>query len=262
VENGLKPGQISFNDDAILLLIDSYTSESGVRSLEREIGSLCRNVATLIAKKQRRKVTITKKRVTEVLGPIKYESEVAMRSGKPGIVTGLAWTPVGGEILFIESLSVPGKGELSITGQIGEVMEESVRAAFTLIKSMTARYGIEEEAFKDYDYHIHVPAGAVPKDGPSAGVGMFTSLLSLIINRKVRHDIAMTGEITLQGLVLPIGGLKEKILAAKQAGINKVILPFRNKKDMPDVPEDAKKGMEFVFVKNVREVANEAILFD
>jgi ATP-dependent Lon protease len=149
---------------------------------------------------------------------------------------------------------------LSITGQIGEVMEESVRAAFTLIKSMSRKYGINDEAFKDFDYHIHVPAGAVPKDGPSAGVGMFISLLSLIMNQKVHHDIAMTGEITLQGLVLPIGGIKEKILAAKQAGIKKVILPARNKKDMPDVPAEAKKGMEFVFVKNVREAAREAII--
>ncbi|MFI4912755.1 MAG: endopeptidase La [Sedimentisphaeraceae bacterium JB056] len=259
-ENGLKVNQITFKDDALLLLIDSYTAESGVRSLEREIGSLCRNVATQIAKKERRKVTITKNKVQDVLGPIKYESEVAMRSGKPGIVTGLAWTPVGGEILFIESLAVAGKGELSITGQIGEVMEESVRAAYTLIKSMAGKYDIPEEAFKDYDYHIHVPAGAVPKDGPSAGVGMFTSLLSLIMDCKVDHNIAMTGEITLQGLVLPIGGLKEKILAAKQAGITKVILPARNKKDMPDVPKEAQKDMEFVFVKNVQEVAKEAIL--
>lgn len=261
-ENGLKKTQIELKEDGILLVIDSYTAESGVRSLEREIGSLCRSVATQIAKKQRRKVTITKRKVQDILGPIKYESEVAMRSGKPGIVTGLAWTQVGGEILFIESLAVPGKGDLSITGQIGEVMEESVRAAYTLIKSMARTYGINDDAFKDFDYHIHVPAGAVPKDGPSAGVGMFTSLLSLILGCKVRHDIAMTGEITLQGLVLPIGGLKEKILAARQAGITTIILPARNKKDMPDVPEEARKGLEFIFVKNVQEVAKEAILMN
>lgn len=258
-ENGLKDTQITLKDDSIQKVIESYTAEAGVRSLEREISALCRYVATHIAKNKRRKITITKKKLQEILGPIKHESELAMRAGKPGVVTGLAWTPVGGEILFIESLAVPGKGELNITGQVGEVMEESARAAYTLVKSMSSKYSINEDAFKDYDYHIHIPAGAVPKDGPSAGIGMFTSLLSLILGKKVRHDLAMTGEITLQGLVLPIGGLKEKILAARSAGIKTVLLPFRNKKDMPEVPEEAKKDMEFIFVKNVKEVAIEAI---
>lgn len=258
-ETGLKSSNIEFKDEGIELLIQSYTCEAGVRSLEREINALCRYTATQVAKKNRRKIVLTKPKIMEILGPIKYDSEIAMRTGKPGVVTGLAWTPVGGEILFIESLAVPGKGDLNITGQIGEVMEESVKAAYTLVKSMTKHYGISEEAFKEVDYHVHVPAGAVPKDGPSAGVGMFTSLLSLILKRKVHHDIAMTGEITLQGLVLPIGGLKDKILAARQAGIKKVILPMRNKKDMPDVPDEAKKDMEFLFVKNVQEVAKYAI---
>ncbi len=258
-ECGLKDANIAFEDEAINLIIESYTSEAGVRSLEREIGSICRYVTTQVARKRCRKVIVNKRKAIKILGPIKFESEVAMRAGKPGVVTGLAWTPVGGEILFIESLAVQGKGDLNITGQIGEVMEESVKAAYTLVKSMAKAYNIPEESFKDFDYHVHVPAGAVPKDGPSAGVGMFTSLLSLLLGRKVHHDIAMTGEITLQGLVLPIGGLKDKIIAAKSAGIKKIILPMRNRKDMPDVPEEAKKNMEFIFVKNVQEVAKYAI---
>ena len=259
-ENGLSSSKILFDDEAVDLLIKSYTAEAGVRNLEREIGSLCRNVATNVAKGLQRRATVNKKMITKVLGPIKYESEVAQRTANPGVVTGLAWTPHGGEILFIEAISMPGKGELTLTGQIGEVMKESAQAAFSLIKSLSKKYQISDQMLKDYDYHIHVPAGAVPKDGPSAGVGMFTSLVSLMLNKKVRPDVAMTGEITLQGLVLPIGGLKEKILAAKQAGIKKVILPVRNKKDMIDVPEEAKKNMEFVFVKKTTELLKAAIL--
>ncbi|ARN55944.1 endopeptidase La [Sedimentisphaera salicampi] len=253
-ENGLKQSQFSIRDEAINLLIEGYTSEAGVRSLERQIAAMCRAAATKVARDEAKKLTVTKKKVGEVLGPVKYESEIRNRTGKPGVATGLAWTPYGGEILFIESLSVPGKGDLTITGQIGDVMEESAKAAYSYIKSVAPKNKIDNDTFKDYDYHIHVPAGAVPKDGPSAGVGMFASLFSLVLGKKIRADLAMTGEISLQGNVLPIGGLKEKVLAAKMAGIKTVVLPYRNKKDMPEVPEEAKKDMEFVFVKRVNEL--------
>ena len=257
-EHGLKKSQLTIKDECIDVITESYTAESGVRNLEREIAAICRNIATEIARGKKRKATISKANLHKLLGPIKYESEIAMRKGSAGVVTGLAWTPYGGEILFIETISMQGKGELTLTGQLGDVMRESAQAAFSLIKSKAAKYKLDDKTFKDLDYHIHVPAGAIPKDGPSAGVGMFTSLLSLMLGLKVRPDVAMTGEITLQGLVLPIGGLKEKILAAKHAGINKVILPYRNKKDMEEVPAEAKKGMEFVFVKKVDELLKHA----
>ena len=259
-EHGLTAKTLTIKDECINTITESYTAEAGVRNLERSIASICRYVATDIAKGKKRRATISKSNLHKILGPIKYESEIAMRKGTPGVVTGLAWTPFGGEILFVESLAMPGKGDLTLTGQIGDVMKESAQAAFSLIKSLSGKYKIPDEAFKDIDYHIHVPAGAVPKDGPSAGVGMFTSLLSLILDKKVDPNVAMTGEITLQGLVLPIGGLKEKILAAKHAGIKKVILPDRNKKDMEEVPQDAKKNMEFVYIKKTSELLKHAIL--
>ena len=258
-EHGLKKTQLTIKDECLDVITESYTAESGVRNLEREIASICRNIATEIAKGNKRKATIAKSHLHKILGPIKYESEVAMRKGTPGVVTGLAWTPYGGEILFVETISMQGKGEMTLTGQLGEVMRESAQAAFSLIKSKASKYKLSDKNFKDFDYHVHVPAGAVPKDGPSAGVGMFTSLLSLMLGVKVRPDVAMTGEITLQGIVLPIGGLKEKILAAKHAGIKKVILPHRNKKDMEEVPAEAKKGMQFVYVKKVDELLKHAI---
>ncbi len=258
-EHGLKKSQLTIKDECINMITESYTAESGVRNLEREIAAICRSVATDIARGKKRKATITKSSLHKLLGPVKYESEVAMRKGSAGVVTGLAWTPYGGEILFIETISMQGKGELTLTGQLGDVMRESAQAAFSLIKSKAHKYKLDDKTFKEFDYHIHVPAGAIPKDGPSAGVGMFTSLLSLMLGLKVRPDVAMTGEITLQGLVLPIGGLKEKILAAKHAGIKKVILPYRNKKDMVEVPAEAKKGMEFVFVKKVDELLKHTI---
>jgi ATP-dependent Lon protease len=191
--------------------------------------------------------------VPKILGPIQFESELALRTGIPGVATGLAYTSVGGELLFIETAAMPGKGNLQLTGQIGDVMKESAEAAFSVVRSNAPKLGIDDEAFNKCDYHIHVPAGAIPKDGPSAGVAMFISLVSLLQNQAVRPDVAMTGEITLRGLVLPIGGLKEKILAAKQAGIKTVILPTRNKKDMEDLPKDAKTNMTFEFVKTVKE---------
>ncbi len=261
-ENGLKTAQLTIKDDAILSLIDSYTSEAGVRNLERMIGSVCRYMATQIAEGKKRRATIGAKDLAKILGPQKYESEIALRTATPGVVTGLAYTPAGGEILFVESAKMPGKGQLLLTGQIGEVMKESAQAAFSVVKSTAAALKIDAEQFAKFDYHVHVPAGAVPKDGPSAGVAMFTSLVSLLTDVPVRPDVAMTGEITLKGLVLPIGGLKEKILAAKQAGIKTVILPARNKKDLADVPREAKSGMKFVFAGKAVEALKAALVAD
>ena len=258
-EHGLNNTKLTIKEDAIMEIIKSYTFEAGVRNLERTIASVCRYVATRIAKGQARRATITRNKLAEILGPILHESELALRTAVPGVATGLAYTPVGGEILFIESVAMPGKGGLALTGQIGEVMKESAQAAFSVIKANAGRLGIDSKDFDENDYHIHVPAGAVPKDGPSAGCAMFTSLVSLMLNIPVRPEVAMTGEITLKGLVLPIGGLKEKILAAKQAGIKTVILPERNKKDMVEVPKEAKTKMKFVYVKKAQDVLGIAL---
>ncbi|MBU2596174.1 MAG: endopeptidase La, partial [Planctomycetes bacterium] len=258
-ENGLSKNKLKITDDATGEIIRRYTAEAGVRNLERNIAAICRSVATNIAKGNKRPTTITKTHLHKILGPIKHESELAMRTAVPGVATGLAYTPFGGEILFVESASMPGKGELILTGQIGEVMKESAQAAFSIVKENCKKLGINPSRFSKQDYHIHVPAGAVPKDGPSAGTAIFTSIVSLLTDTPARPEVAMTGEITLKGHVLPIGGLKEKILAAKQAGIKTVILPLRNKKDMVEVPKEAKKGMKFVFVKKADEVLNYAL---
>jgi len=261
-EHGLKKTQLILRDEAISTIVRSYTREAGVRNLERHIASVCRAVATEIARGQKRKRTIGKRNLAEILGPAQYESELALRTGIPGVATALAYTPVGGELLFVESATMPGKGQLQLTGQIGGVMKESAQAAFSVVKANAKRLGIQERQFAKLDYHIHVPAGAVPKDGPSAGVAMFTSLVSLLLEKPVRPDVAMTGEITLRGLVLPIGGLKEKVLAAKQAGITTVILPTRNRKDVPEIPKEAQKGLEFAFVKNTGELLKIALNTD
>ncbi len=258
-ENGLKKKHLKITNDIIEEIISRYTREAGVRNLERDIASICRSAATEIAKGSKRKAVIDKKELAKILGPIKFESELALRTGVPGVATALAYTPVGGEILFIESAVMPGDGKLHLTGQIGDVMKESAEAAFSIVKANANKLGIELKDFKKHDFHIHVPAGAIPKDGPSAGVAMFTSLVSLLLKKPTKPDVAMTGEITLRGLVLPIGGLKEKILAAKQAGIKTVILPLRNKKDIPEVPSEAKKGLKFKFVKNTNEVLKIAL---
>ena len=260
-EHGLSKSSLTIKDEATLAIIHDYTREAGVRNLERNIAAVCRAVATQIAKSKKRRATIDKKDLAKILGPAQFESELALRTGIPGVATALAFTPVGGEILFIESASMPGKGNLQLTGNIGDVMKESAQAAFSIVKANAKKLQIEPDKFKKLDYHIHVPAGAIPKDGPSAGVAMFTSLVSLLLQRPPRPDVAMTGEITLRGLVLPIGGLKEKILAAKQAGIKTVILPARNKKDLPEVPKEAKKGLKFAFVKNTNEVLKNALDF-
>jgi ATP-dependent Lon protease len=258
-ENGLTKNKLAIKDDAILSIIGNYTREAGVRNLERNLAAICRSVATQIAKNKRYRAKITKNELPKILGPTQFESELALRTGIPGVATALAYTPVGGELLFIESASMPGRGLLQLTGQIGEVMKESAQAAFSVVKSNAKKLGIDADKFKKFDYHIHVPAGAVPKDGPSAGVAMFTSLVSLLLGKPTRPDVAMTGEITLRGLVLPIGGLKEKILAAKRAGIKTVILPARNKKDLPEVPVEAKKGLHFKFAKTTSDALKIAL---
>jgi len=261
-ENGLTQSTLTIKDEATLAIIRGYTREAGVRNLERSIAAICRAVATKIAKAEKRRATIGKADLAKILGAVSFESELALRAGIPGVATALAFTPVGGELLFIESATMPGKGQLQLTGQIGDVMKESAQAAFTIVKANAGKLKIDPARFRKFDYHIHVPAGAIPKDGPSAGIAMFTSLVSLLVGRPARPDMAMTGEITLRGLVLPVGGLKEKILAAKQAGIKMVILPARNRKDIPEVPTEAKKGLKFKFVKNTGEALKIALNTD
>jgi ATP-dependent Lon protease len=258
-EHGLRKNQFVVKDQALTTIIASYTREAGVRNLERLIASVCRAVATEIARGDKRRRTIDKKDLALILGPIQHESELALRTGIPGVATGLAYTPVGGELLFIESAMMPGKGHLQLTGQIGGVMKESAQAAFSVVKANARKLRLDERLFSRSDYHIHVPAGAVPKDGPSAGVAMFTSLVSLLLQKPTRPEVAMTGEITLRGLVLPIGGLKEKLLAAKEAGIKTVILPARNRKDIADIRPETIKGLDLQFVGNTDEVMKIAL---
>ena len=258
-ENGLKPEQIDWQDEAIRRIINDYTHEAGVRELERQIASVCRGIASQVARGKTEHATITPELVVEMLGPAKYVRETKLKTSKPGVVTGLAYTPAGGEVLHIEATRYPGKGNVTLTGHIGEVMKESVQAAFSLVRSRNSEIGAKGEDFRNIDVHVHVPAGAVPKDGPSAGVAMFTALASLFSNTPVRPDVAMTGEITLRGLVLPIGGLKEKSLAAMRAGISTVIIPKLNEKDLVDVPEEAKQKLKFIPVENVDEVLAAAL---
>jgi len=251
--NGLTSEQASITEDAIRKIISDYTREAGVRNLEREIGAVLRSTAMKIAEGKAQKVVIEPKDLHDILGASKFESEVAERTAVPGVATGLAWTPVGGDILFIEASQVPGTGKLILTGQLGDVMKESAQAALTLAKSFLG------EPLDKVDIHIHVPAGATPKDGPSAGVAMFLALVSLHAGLPVRPDVAMTGEISLRGLVLPIGGVKEKTLAALRAGIKTVMLPKRNEKDLEDVPAEARRKLEFVFLERVEEAVRTAI---
>jgi len=258
-ENGLKPEQCEWQEEALRYVINDYTREAGVRDLERQIGSVCRRVAAQIARGERTQVTITRELVEDVLGPPRYVRETKLQTSKPGVVTGLAYTPMGGEVLHIEAARYPGKGNVTLTGQIGSVMKESVQAALSLVRSRDGEIGARTEDFQNSDIHVHVPAGAVPKDGPSAGVAMFTALASLFSNTPVRADVAMTGEITLRGLVLPIGGLKEKSLAAMRAGISTVIIPKLNEKDLIDVPEEAKQKLKFIPVENVDQVLEAAL---
>jgi ATP-dependent Lon protease len=251
--NGLKPEQADLPEDVIRKIISDYTREAGVRNLEREIGSVLRNLAMRIAEGQAERIEVKPEDLQPILGARRFENEVAQRTSVPGVATGLAWTPVGGDILFIEASKVPGTGKLILTGQLGEVMKESAQAALTLAK------GFLSESLEKTDLHVHVPAGATPKDGPSAGVAMFLALVSLLSGLPVRSDVAMTGEISLRGLVLPIGGVKEKTLAALRAGIKCVMLPRRNEKDLEDVPAEARQKLDFVFLDRVEDAIKTAI---
>lgn len=257
--NGLKPEQAGIDDAALRLIIDSYTREAGVRWLEREIGRALRHVAVEVAEGKTTKVQIGAGDVEKLLGPVRFENEVAMRTSVPGVATGLAWTPVGGDILFIEATRAPGGGRLILTGQLGEVMRESAQAALSLIKNKAASIGIDPAAFDKTDIHVHVPAGATPKDGPSAGVAMFMALTSLMTGRTIRSDTAMTGEISLRGLVLPVGGIKEKVVAAAAAGITRVMLPARNRRDFDDIPEEVRNTLEFIWLEKVEDAVAQAL---
>jgi len=257
--HGLKEEQVKFDDKALVKLINSYTREAGVRSLKREIANVCRSIARDVATEKIKEKTVDETAVEQILGQEKYFLDVAERTAKTGVVTGLAWTPVGGDILFIEATRMKGKGGLTLTGQLGDVMKESAKAAESWVRSMANALHIPDNAFTDYDYHIHVPSGAIPKDGPSAGVAMLTALTSLISGRPINPSLAMTGEISLRGAVLPVGGIKEKVLAALRAGIKTIILPERNRKDLEDVPQEAAEQMTFHFVKEMSEVLKLAL---
>lgn len=258
--NGLTKEQIEFSDDVIEEIIDHYTREAGVRSLEREIGKLMRYAAVQVADgSHQTPLRIARGDLAKILGPARFEDEVAMRTSIPGVATGLAWTPFGGDILFIEAARTPGNGRLIITGQLGDVMKESVQAALSIVKGRAAALNIDAAVFERNDIHVHVPAGAIPKDGPSAGVAMFMALTSLLTNRTIRSDTAMTGEISLRGLVLPVGGIREKVVAASRAGIKRVMLPARNKRDFEDIPEDVRDKMEFIWLTQVDEAIGAAL---
>jgi ATP-dependent Lon protease len=257
--NGLKEGQVEIGDDVIRDIIALYTREAGVRNLERQIGQALRHAAVRIAEGSSGPIRIARDDLVPILGAPRFESETAMRTSVPGVATGLAWTPVGGDILFIEATRIPGSGRLILTGQLGDVMKESAQAALSIVKNRAATLGIDEKRFEKSDIHVHVPAGAIPKDGPSAGVAMFMALTSLMTDRTIRSDTAMTGEISLRGLVLPVGGIKEKVVAAHSAGIRRVMLPARNRRDYDDIPDVARREMEFVWLERVEEAVAAAL---
>jgi ATP-dependent Lon protease len=259
--NGLQSSQVEITEEALRTVIQSYTREAGVRNLEREIGKTLRHAAVRIAEGQAGPISIAAGDLAGILGAPQFESEVALRTSVPGVATGLAWTPVGGDILFIEATLIPGSGRLILTGQLGEVMRESAQAALSIVKNRAGSLGIDEGRLGKTDIHIHIPAGAIPKDGPSAGVAMFTALVSLLTDRNVRNDTAMTGEISLRGLVLPVGGIKEKIIAAHRAGIKRVMLPARNRRDFEDIPEEVRRELEFVWLDRVDDAIASALEF-
>jgi len=253
-EHGLKEGQIAFDDAAIVKIIKDYTREAGLRNVEREIAAICRGIAKEVAEGRKEPASITEEDIHRFLGPVRFFSEVAERTSKPGVATGLAWTPTGGDVLFVEATMMRGGKTLTLTGQLGDVMKESAQAALSYLRSRAKDFDIAENFYEKNDIHVHVPAGAIPKDGPSAGVTMLTALASILTGRPVRPDVAMTGEITLRGMVLPVGGIKEKVLAAKRAGITTVVLPKKNEKDLEEVPASAKEGMTFKFVEEMGDV--------
>ena len=251
--NGLTPDQVEITDDAVRDIINYYTREAGVRNLEREIGKTLRHVAVRVAEGETGRIAVAVKDLAAILGAPIFDNEVAMRTSVPGVATGLAWTPVGGDILFIEATGNPGNGGFILTGQLGEVMRESAQAALSVVKNRASLLGIDAARFPKLDIHIHVPAGATPKDGPSAGVAMFMALTSLLTNRNVRNDTAMTGEISLRGLVLPVGGVKEKVIAAQRAGLKRVMLPARNRRDLDDIPDETRNHLEFIWLERVED---------
>ena len=257
--NGLKPEQVEIADDALRGVIERYTREAGVRSLEREIGRVLRQSAMRVAEGETGPITITDGDLLSILGAPIFEDEVAMRTSVPGVATGLAWTPVGGDILFIEATATPGAGRLILTGQLGDVMKESAQAALSIVKNRAVSFGIDPARFEKTDIHVHVPAGATPKDGPSAGVAMFMALVSLMTNRTISSDTAMTGEISLRGLVLPVGGIKEKVVAAHRAGLKRVMLPARNRRDFDDIPEEVRQQLTFTWLERVDDAVSTAL---
>nr|WP_238482387.1 endopeptidase La [Noviherbaspirillum aridicola] len=257
--SGLQPGQCTLADDALHAIIRDYTREAGVRNLEREVGNVFRHAAMRVAEGEGGALRVDAGKLPAILGPRKFESELAMRTSLPGVATGLAWTPAGGDILFIEASRMPGSGKLILTGQLGDVMKESAQAALTLVKAHCAELHIDASLFDRHDVHVHVPAGAMPKDGPSAGVAIYVALASLVRGRPVRSDCAMSGEISLRGLVLPVGGIKEKVLAALQAGIRLLLLPARNRKDIDEIPAQALRELEFVWLDTVDDAMSAAI---
>ena len=259
-KNGLKKDNLSIREEAMAAVIRGYTKEAGVRSLERKIGEICRKSAREIYEDNKKKITVTKKNVSRFLGKEKYTFDMAGKTDEIGIVRGLAWTSVGGDTLEIEVNVMPGKGEFRLTGQLGDVMKESAQAGISYIRSVSKEYKIPKEFFRENDIHIHIPEGAVPKDGPSAGITMATAMLSAITKRKIRADVAMTGEITLRGRVLPIGGLKEKTLAAKNAGIRTICVPAKNEKDMDEISDEIKQGIEIVYAETMKDVLETAFV--
>ena len=259
-DHGLQESHLQFEDEALRGIIADYTREAGVRNLEREIGSICRGVARKVAEgKDEQMVVMKRDALHDYLGPVKFFSEVAQRTSETGVATGLVWTPVGGDILFVESTIMKGKKDLTLTGQLGDVMKESAQAALSYIRSKAAKLDVDEDFFDLQDIHVHVPSGAIPKDGPSAGVTLTTSLVSLLTGKPTRNDVAMTGEITLRGKVLPVGGIKEKVMGARRAGIKTVIMPKRNEKDLEDIPDEVRAEMRFEFVESIDEVLNLAL---
>ena len=259
-ENGLTSKNISFTKTGLRTIIDYYTRESGVRNLEREIGTLCRRVARQYVTGNEEKVTLNAKKVEELLGKKKYHFDIIRNKKEVGVSTGLAWTIVGGVTLFIETTAVPGTGKIVLTGQLGDVMQESAKTGISYIRSVAHKLGIDEDFYKDKDLHLHIPEGATPKDGPSAGVTMCVSLISTLTGIPVRKDVAMTGEITLRGKVLPVGGIREKVMAAHRAGIRKVLLPKDNEPDINDIPETVRNEMEFVLLNNVNDALKEVLV--
>jgi ATP-dependent Lon protease len=259
-DHGLDKDRLEIQDDVVNGLISSYTREAGVRNLKREIDSVCRSVAVVFAEGNTDKRTIKPEELETILGPERFINELAERTEVTGVATGLAWTSVGGDILFIEATKMPGKGGMLLTGQLGDVMKESAQAALSYIRAQAASLGIEDSVFKQFDLHLHIPAGGIPKDGPSAGVTMCTALVSLLTGINVRADVAMTGEITLRGKVLPVGGIKEKVLAARRAGVKRIIMPDRNKKDLVEIPEQNRTGIEFIFANKVEDVLKHALV--